>query len=254
MPGPSRSKMIGLRLRPVNLLCLVLLFLTCAAALAEPAATQPVYEYRRPTRDGIGKIYMGREIARVMSHEGAGWLERDEREEEERPRLLIENMDLQPEHVIADIGAGSGYFTFRLAPQVPRGKVLAVDIQPEMLEIIEQRMRELGVNNVEPVLGEVDDPRLPPQAVDLVLLVDTYHEFEHPREMMQHIANALKPDGRVVLVEYRGEDPNVPIKPLHKMTQAQAIKEMAAVGLEHIETRNMLPRQHMMLFRKRPAD
>jgi ubiquinone/menaquinone biosynthesis C-methylase UbiE len=247
--------MIAVRMRHVNpiysagLLCVLI-----AAVHAETATTQAVYEYVEPSGDGIGKVYMGREIARVMSHHGAGWLERDEREEEERPRLLIENMNLRVDDVVADIGAGSGYFTFRLLPHLPQGKVLAVDIQPEMLELIEQRMRELGVNNVEPVLGEVDDPKLPLDSVDVVLLVDTYHEFEHPREMMEGIVASLKQEGRVVLVEYRGEDPLVPIKPLHKMTQAQAIREMKAVGLQHVETRDMLPRQHMMIFRKQTDD
>ena len=218
-----------------------------------PPTTRPaaeVYEYRAPTRDGIGKWYMGREIAHVMGHQGAPWLERPEREEEERPRVLVENMALEADDVVADIGAGTGYFTFRIAPRVPEGKVLAVDIQPEMLERLEAAAKERGVGNVEPVLGEVDDPNLPEAAVDVVLMVDAYHEFDHPYEMMTAVARALKPGGRVVLVEYRGEDPAVPIKPLHKMTEAQAAREMAAVGLAHEQTLKVLPRQHLMIFRK----
>ena len=224
-----------------------------AAPAAKPAAPPPVYETRRPSRDGIGKFYMGREIAQVMGHQGARWLERAEREEEERPQKLVELMSLRPADVVADIGAGTGYFTFRLAKNVPEGKVLAVDIQPRMLELLRRAAKTRNVSNVEPVLGRVDDPGLPPAAVDVALMVDAYHEFEHPREMMEGIVAALKPGGRVVLVEYRGEDPEVPIKPLHKMTEAQAKAEMAAVGLEHVETLPDLPRQHVMIFRKPAA-
>lgn len=205
-----------------------------------------------PTRapDGIGKCYMGREIAQVMGHLGAGWLDRPEREQEERPSLLIRNLGLKSADVVADIGAGSGYFAFRIAPAVPQGKVVAVDIQPEMLQIIELRKVESGVRNVQPLLGAIDDPRLPAGSVDLVLMVDVYHEFSHPREMMAGIVRALRPGGRVALVEYRAEDPEVPIKALHKMTERQAIREMAAAGLRHVETRSVLPWQHLMFFEK----
>jgi ubiquinone/menaquinone biosynthesis C-methylase UbiE len=193
---------------------------------------------------------MGREIAQVMGHLGAAWLERPEREEEERPSVLIRNLGLSPADVVADVGAGTGYFAFRIAPLVAHGKVLAVDIQPEMLEHIQRRRTETGLRNVEPVLGTFDDPKLPPASVDLVLLVDVYHEFSHPREMMLAIASALKPGGRLALVEYRAEDSDVPIKRLHKMSERQAIREMNAVGLVWIETRSVLPWQHLMFFRK----
>lgn len=225
-------------------------------ALAQPAtstapATQPTdYEYRTPSRDGIGKWYMGREIAHVMGHEGAQWLDRPEREAEERPAILMENMDLEEDDVVADIGAGTGYFTFRIAERVPKGKVLAVDIQPEMLDLLSAEEKKRGLANVEPVLGKIDDPNLPEGAVDAVLMVDSYHEFDHPREMMQSIFRSLKPGGRVFLIEYRGEDPDVPIKPVHKMTQAQAKLEMSAVGLSHLKTLDVLPRQHLMIFEK----
>ena len=219
------------------------------AAPAQPAR-EPVYEFRPPSRDGIGKFYMGREIAQVMGHQGAPWLERPEREAEERPQKLTGLMELKPSDVVADIGAGTGYFSFRIAANVPAGKVLAVDIQPEMLDLLKRAADDRGVTNVEAVLGKVDDPNLPESAVDVALMVDAYHEFDHPREMMLGIVRGLKPGGRVVLVEYRGEDPNVPIKPLHKMTEAQVKKEMAAVGLEHVKTLRDLPRQHVLIFRK----
>ena len=206
----------------------------------------------RPSRNpnGTGRFYMGREIAPMMSHGGVGWLERPEREREERTDLLLKELTLEPNDVVADIGAGSGYFTFRLAPLVPNGTVLAVDIQPEMLDIIQDSAIAKGVQNVQTILGETDDPKLARGAVDLVLLVDAYHEFSHPFETMTEIRKALKTGGRVALVEFRGEDPSVPIKPLHKMTVAQAIKEMKAVGLEWIETRDVLPQQHLIFFGK----
>jgi ubiquinone/menaquinone biosynthesis C-methylase UbiE len=194
---------------------------------------------------------MGREIAQVMGHLGAGWLERPEREREERTDLLLKEMELQPTDVVADVGAGSGYFTFRLAPLVPRGKVLAVDIQQEMLQKIRDAKPKAGAANVETVLGSTTDPNLPADSVDVALFVDAYHEFSHPYEMMVSIRKALKPGGRVVLVEYRAEDPKVPIRPRHKMTQAQAIKEMEAAGLEFVANKKSLPQQHLLIFRKK---
>ena len=203
--------------------------------------------------DGIGKVYMGREISQVMGHLGAGWLERPGREAEEKPATLIENLGLEPGMTVADIGAGTGYFTFRLAEQVGQGQVLAVDIQPEMLEKLEAGEAQRGLTNVQPVLGAIDDPKLPTGEVDLVLMVDAYHEFSHPKEMMDGIVKGLKPGGRVALVEYRGEDDTIDIKPLHKMTQAQAKKEMAAAGLKFVETLEVLPTQHLMIFEKPKA-
>ncbi len=229
----------------------------CAGALAadhhlptDPATTLHPYEFRAPSRDGIGKVYMGREISHVMGHLGASWLERPEREREERTDRLIANLPLDADDVIADIGAGTGYFSFPMAQRVPEGRVLAVDIQPEMLSLVEIRREELGVNNIETVLGTESDPRLDPASVDLILLVDAYHEFSYPREMGLAMAKALKPGGRLVLIEYRGEDPNVPIKRLHKMTERQARREMQAVGLDWVGTRDFLPQQHFMVFRR----
>lgn len=215
-----------------------------------PTHEKSAYTTRPASRDGIGKCYMGREIAQVMGHEGAGWLERGEREAEERPEKLIALMDLRPADVVADIGAGTGYFSFRIAEKVREGKVLAVDIQPEMLDMLRSTAKARAVANVEPVLGKADDPHLPAAGVDVALLVDAYHEFDHPREMMDGIVRGLKPGGRVVLVEYRGEDPDVQIKPLHKMTEAQVKIELTAAGLEHVKTFPDLPRQHILIFRK----
>lgn len=200
--------------------------------------------------DGIGKFYMGREIARVMGHEGAGWLERSNREKQERPSLVIEALDLKPTDIVADIGAGTGYFTFRIAPLVSKGKVFAVDIQPQMLDIIKNLNIQKGIKNVEPILATDTNPNLPDESIDLALMVDAYHELSYPQEVMTGVVKALKPNGRVVLVEYRGEDAFVRIKPLHKMTQNQVRQEMAAVGLKWVETKNILPQQHLMIFEK----
>ncbi|MEM7541699.1 MAG: class I SAM-dependent methyltransferase [Pseudomonadota bacterium] len=203
------------------------------------------------SRDGIGKFYEGREIAQVMGHRGASWLERAGREREERTDLLINNLALAADASVADIGAGTGYFAIPLARRVPDGRVLAVDIQPEMLAIIEQRARIAKITNIERILASEADPGLPQGAVDLVLMVDAYHEFSHPFEVMQAVAESLNEGGRVVIVEYRGEDPSVMIKPLHKMTAAQVKREMAKVGLRWITTESYLPQQHVMTFKKR---
>ncbi|MBD1940586.1 class I SAM-dependent methyltransferase [Microcoleus sp. FACHB-68] len=213
-----------------------------------------VYEQRTiHSPDGIGKFYMGREIAQVMGHQGAGWLERQSREYEEQPDKLVNSLNLNPKDVVADIGAGTGYISFRIARLVPDGKVLAVDIQPEMLEIIEFLKKEKKISNVEPVLGTVSDPNLPAESVDLAIMVDAYHEFEYPREVMEAIVKALKPGGRVVLVEYRGENPFIAIKALHKMTEKQVRKEMVPVGLVWKENKDVLPQQHILIFEKPKA-
>lgn len=217
-------------------------------------AAPPQYEYNAsPHPDGIGKLYLGREIAQVMGHQGARWLERPEREQEERPAQVLELMAVQPGDVVADIGAGSGYFTRRLARAVgSQGTVFAVEIQPEMLGILTNRLAAESITNVVPVLGAIADPRLPEGTIDVALLVDVYHEFSHPYEMMAAICRALKPGGRVVLIEYRGEDPTVPIKELHKMTEAQVRREMAVHPLVWERTlSDRLPWQHYLEFRRR---
>jgi precorrin-6B methylase 2 len=222
---------------------------------AEPATKKPpalLYEYRKDhDPDGTGKFYMGREIALVMGHLAAGWLERPEREREEAPTKLMEALKLKPGDVVADIGAGSGYFTFRIAEKVgPKGKVLAVDIQPEMLTLIRQKMKAAKVENIEPILGAEADPKLPENSTDLVLMVDVYHEFSHPYEMMVNMLKGLKPGGRIVFVEYRLEDPEVPIKLVHKMSQKQVMKEMEVHPVKWEKTIDILPRQHIIVFQK----
>jgi len=224
---------------------------------AKPQA-RPPYEYHEDhDPDGIGKFYMGREIAQVMGHQAADWLDRPEREAEEAPSLLLRSLNLKPGLVVADIGAGSGYLAFPMAKRVaPRGKVYAVDIQQEMLDIIKKRMKERRVANIELVLGTITDPKLPPNSIDLILLVDVYHEFDHPYEMTQAMVRSLKPGGKLVLVEYRKEDPAVPIKEVHKMSQAQVKKEMSIHPIRWVKTLDVLPRQHILIFEKprsRPA-
>ncbi|MEO0425271.1 MAG: class I SAM-dependent methyltransferase [Pseudomonadota bacterium] len=213
-------------------------------------ATDGPYELRPPSRDGIGKVYLGREISHVMGHLGAGWLERPAREQEERTDLLIDALPIERDSVVADIGAGTGYFTFPVAERVPDGQVLAVDIQPEMLERIEERKADREIRNVQTVLGTVADPRLEADSVDLIFIVDAYHEFSHPQEMGTAMARALRPGGYLVLIEYRLEDPSVRIKRLHKMTEEQAKREMDAIGLNWLETKSFLPKQHFMVFQK----
>lgn len=226
---------------------LVALVLMAAAAVA----AEDGYRATTPTRDGIGKSYMGREIARTMGHEGAEWLERPERDSEEATSKLVPLLKVKPTDVIADIGAGTGYFTFRLAREAPKGKVYAVDVEPAMLDEIRTRIEAGNVRNVEAVQGGETSPQLPRNAVDLMLLVDAYHEFSQPREMMQAMASSLKPGGRLALVEYKGEDADVPIKELHKMTVAQVRKEMDAVGLRFVSVDSQsLPWQHLMIFEK----
>lgn len=215
---------------------------------------RPLYEYRQQHDPyGIGKFYMGREIARVMSYRGAGWLERPERVREEEPEKLLAALELKDGLVVADVGAGSGYHSVRIAPRVaPRGKVLACDIQPEMLDLIAAKARRLKLTNIETIRGTPQDPRLPAEAVDLILMVDVYHEFEYPYEMMEKLVAALKAGGRIVFVEFRLEDDRVPILTVHKMSERQVLREMSLFPqLQHERTIGTLPWQHIIIFRKR---
>ena len=227
------------------------------AALAETQAPdssqKPLYETRAiHDPNGTGKFYMGREIAQVMGPGGIEWLDRREREEEEHPAQVLDALDLRPGEIVADLGAGSGYFTFRMAPKVGEtGKVLAVEIQEAMLNTLRARASALKAANVEVVQGTEADPHLPAGGVDLVLVVDVYHELSYPFEVMTRVREALKPGGRVVFVEYRKEDPEVPIKEVHKMSLKQLETEMNAVGLVRVRTVETLPLQHIVFFEKR---
>lgn len=209
------------------------------------------YSYRKADPEGSGRWYFGREIAPVMSHYGIGWLERTEREEEERASLLLKNMALKPGENVADIGAGSGYHVVRMAPQVgSMGKVFAVDIQPEMLAYIAERVQQLKLNNVKTVQGTAKFTRLAAGTIDKMLLVDVYHEFEYPKEMAADMFAALKPGGLLYLIEYRAEDETVPIKRVHKMTEKQARAEMEAIGFRFVKNVDNLPWQHCLIFEK----
>jgi ubiquinone/menaquinone biosynthesis C-methylase UbiE len=195
------------------------------------------------------QFYMGRRIARTMHFTGAEWLIRDSREREERCSQMIENLGIRPGMSVCDMGCGNGFYSLWLARLVgPTGRVLAVDIQSEMLRLLQARAAERNIGNVEPILGSVVDPNLPPGEVDLILCVDVYHEFSHPEEMLTEMRKALSPEGVLVLVEYRAEDPTVPIKPLHKMSRAQVLKELIPSGFRLAREYKELPWQHMMFF------
>jgi len=224
-------------------------------AAAQPAAKSAAkarYSFRKDhDPNGIGKFYMGREIAHVMGYLGAPWLERGTREKEEKLSVLVKSLELKPGMVVADIGAGSGVISALMAEQVgPKGTVIAVDVQEKMLDRLKARMKTLGIENVRPHKGTAKSPNLKPGTVDLALMVDVYHEFEWPYEMTLELCKSLKPGGRLVFVEYRKEDPTVPIKEVHKMSRAQVKKEMAPpeFGMKYEKTIGTLPRQHIIVF------
>ena len=231
-------------------------FLSPLARAAETnlSATASRHETRaQHDPNGIDQFYMGREIAHVMGHQAADWLERPEREQEERTDLLVPALKLKRGEAVADIGAGTGYYTRRLVKAIgTNGVVYSVDIQQEMLDILTNKLTGENIFNVKPILGTATDPRLPRASLDLILMVDVYHEFDHPFEMVEAMCEALKPGGRIVFVEFRGEDPSVPIKRVHKMTEAQVRKEMTVQPLDWVETIATLPQQHIIVFRKRP--
>jgi len=234
--------------KPAPVFLLVLAFALSAPA-AEPAPGR--YASVSASPDGIGKVYAGREIARVMSFHGAEWLERPERIEEERPELLLAALELKPGMTVADIGAGTGYYSWRMAQRVGAGgTVYAVDIQPEMIKLLEEQMSRRGTANVKAVLGTPTDPGLPSAGIDLALMVDVYHELEYPYEMLAAIVRALKPGGRLVFVEFKSGDASVPIKPLHTMSEAQVRKEAAVHALQWVKTARDLPWQNAVVFRK----
>ena len=223
-------------------------------ALAYSQATQRPDYIKMGDHDpnGTGVSYMGREIAQVMGHLAADWLDRPEREIEEAPSILVKSLNLKPGMVVADIGAGSGYLSFMMAKYVgPKGKVFAEDIQPEMLDLVRKKSTESGIKNVVPWLGTTTDPKLSANSVDLMILVDVYHEFDQPYEMVSHMVPALKKGGRLVFVEYRKEDPEVPIKEVHKMSVSQVRKEMTNFALTFKESNEILPRQHIIIFTRK---
>jgi precorrin-6B methylase 2 len=239
----------GLPMRAFPACLTLMLALLCAAPPALSRDDQ--YGAARPSADGIGKTYMGREIAQVMGYPGADWLERGSREREERPDLLLAALALTPGMAVADVGAGTGYYSWQIAARIGQeGRVYAVDVQPQMIDLLKENMRRRGVRTVQPVLGTATDTGLAPGSIDLALMVDVYHELEHPREVLDSILRALRPGGRLALVEYRAEDDSVPIKRLHKMSVAQIRREVGAQGLLWQQTVETLPWQHIVIFRK----
>jgi len=233
------------------LLFLFATFLQSNECIAQNSILENKYIFKEGDFNGIGKWYMGREIAYVMGYQGIGWLERSEREKEENVSKLIKNMRIKSNDVIADIGAGSGYHAFRMASLAPNGLVYAVDIQTEMLMAIENKKTFSEISNVETILGTEKSVQLPKNSVDKILMVDVYHEFSFPLEMIFSMKNALKSNGELFLIEYRAEDPLVPIKRIHKMSQKQAVKEMEAAGFKLRKNIENLPWQHCMVFVKK---
>ncbi len=229
----------------LTLICIIILFNSCGSQTSE---TSGIYTYQIEDYNGIGKWYMGREIASVMGFEGMEWLERPERESEENVSTLIKNMSIVSEDIVADIGAGTGYHTFRMALKAPKGFIYAIDIQEEMLSEISSRINNGYLKNIAPILGTETNINLIENSVDKILLVDVYHEFKYPYEMMESIKKALRPNGKIFIIEYRGEDPRVPIKKIHKMTEKQVVKEMKAIGLKLEVNMDNLPWQHCLIF------
>jgi precorrin-6B methylase 2 len=231
--------------------CMFFILLIAQAHISCTAQETSTYTYRAEDPNGIGKWYMGREIAYVMGFQGIEWLNRSEREQEERTNLLISNMEISPNDILADIGAGSGYHVFKMAPLASNGLVYAVDIQEEMLQAIKEQQQEEDIQNIRRVKGGEQSANLTANSVEKVLMVDVYHEFSFPKEMLESIYKALKADGRIYLIEYRKEDESIPIKTIHKMTEQQAVKEFEANGFVLEKNRQNLPWQHCMVFRKK---
>jgi len=235
----------------IRIISLLTLLLAANPTLAQQT-TPPSYVSIPASTDGIGKRYMDREISGVMGWQGASWLERDKREREERTDLLLEALALQPGMVVADIGAGTGYLSRRMAPLViPGGKIIALDLQPEMVNFLQTGVKRSGLSQIEVRLSSVDDIKLSKNSIDMAIMVDVYHELAYPYEVMSSIMQALKPRGRIVFVEYKAEDARVPIKPLHKMSEAQIKREAGIFALDWERTVSTLPWQHVVVFRKR---
>jgi FkbM family methyltransferase len=240
-------------MRPFVFVIIILICLATSAVAQKGVAKETVvakaYMYRAPSSGGIGKFYFGREIAHIMGAANATWLERTTRPQEENTNLAIEKMNFKPADIIADIGAGTGYYTFKLAPKVPEGKVYAVEVQDDMITFLNNRKKKLNNNNVEVVKGGSMSPNLPANSIDMVVMVDVYHELEYPAEMLQAIKKSLKKDGKILLIEYKKEDPSVPIRALHKTTVAQLNKELGANGFKLSYRGDFLPIQHFLLYK-----
>lgn len=224
-------------------------WLTALDAMTTTAIAQREAKPQKTTPPKPLTTYMGRRIALTMSYHGIPWLNRSERIDEERPAELIEQLQLKDGMVVCDMGCGDGYHAFQMAPMVgPSGKIIAVDIQPEMLQELSRKMKQTEIHNIDTILGELWDPKLDAESVDLLLMVDVYHEFAYPVQMLSAIRKSLKKDGLVALVEFRAEDPTVPIKPEHKMSKAQAKKEFKKNGFKLVREYDKLPWQHVMFF------
>jgi len=248
----NRKEIVMFRAAALVAMCFAVLLVSASPpAIANAIAQDNRYTSAPASADGIGKRYMGRDIAAVMGWQGAAWLEREERQREERTDLLLTALALKPGMVVADIGAGTGYLSRRMATAVgSSGKVLAVDVQPEMIQMLKQLAQKAQLSQIVPVQCSETDVGLPASSVDLAIMVDVYHELAYPFEVLASVTRALKPGGRVVFVEYRAEDRTVPIKALHKMSQAQVKREAAVHPLVWERTVDTLPWQHMVVFRK----
>ncbi len=244
------------KLKPTSILLFIIFFCAeCNTIKREKPSKvanefQPAYTFAKASADGTGKLYLGREISQVMSSGGGSWLERDERQQEENVKLAIDKMNLSPDEVVADIGAGTGYYSFRISKKVPEGKVYAVEIQDDFIQFLNSKKKELNAKNVDVIKGGIHSPNLPGNSIDLAMMADVYHELEFPAEMLQAIKKSLKPDGKILLLEYRGEDSSIPIKPLHKTTIIQLNKELEANGFKLFYDGEFLPIQHFLLYKK----
>lgn len=229
---------------------ILFLFTNCSAQSNSKPADDTTYTYKAAGTDGIGKFYFGREIAHVMDASGAAWLERSDRQKEEHTEQAIDSLPLTPNSVVADVGAGTGFYSFRIAPKIPSGKIYAVEIQDAMINSLQAKKQQLQLNNVIITKGSTTSPNLPANSIDLAIMVDVYHELEYPHEMLQALYKALKPSGKLLLLEYRAEDPSIPIKALHKLSVEQANKEMLANGFVLYQRKEFLPIQHFLLYAK----